>query len=159
MLKYSFQTCLIFILHIIFLVNNCLSQENGSIQPFPKEKCESVLKNCSCYDLLEMAAIVCKDMTDFTNFNRILKSGDIFAKNITYELTFSDVIYIPSRTLEGLTINRFIVDDPDATFDEDIFEGVIDLYRCHMRRSSTKVNYLLIYNFVKHLFLSDIKKK
>lgn len=148
MLQYSLHNYFISLLYASILINSGLSQKkwptNKTI-PFPKEKCDSLLTNCFCYDVYPIAAIVCNNMVDYTSFNRILQSGEIFEVNTTYEITLTGIRYVPPGLLKNLKIYRFILDDPDATVDEKIFEGVIRLKKYHVRQSMSEVKTIKLF--------------
>lgn len=141
MLQYSLQIYIISLFFASILINGGLSQKKWPSKnvPFPEKKCQALLTNCLCYDVYPIAALVCNNMVDFTNFNRLLQSGEIFEVNTTYEITFTGIKNVPAGILKGLIVNRFILDAPDATVDENIFQGVIGLRWYHVRRSMSEV--------------------
>lgn len=144
---YAFLTWSVFIYGLSY-VKYVISSETGTTEePFPKDKCESLLENCLCYDYEIVAGIICSNVTSFSNFSRHLSSDSIFqTENMTYEITLKEVEYLPPRSLEGLIVFRLYLEDPNlSVIDKKAFEGVRRLKRIHVRWSKIKVRSAFLY--------------
>ena len=130
MLQYFFHIYFVSLLYVTILLKYGISQEDGIRElgrfssVFRKQRSEPLKRTCN--SLLKLDGDVCKNEKAHLN--------------VTKELTFSDIKYLPGGALRGFLVQVLCLDDPGVTVDVNVFDGILMLLEFKVKRSSIKVS-------------------